>query len=84
MTRRKTKELRKRAMSALITSDEEFEKYPKLFLFFYDEVVDRNYRKQGMSKECYEKISNHYKTGEYPEHLRWLAEKELNLKLRDK
>lgn len=87
MTSKKTKELRKRVKSAPIASNEEFEKYPELFFFFHDELVDCNDRKQGispLSKECYEKISNRYKNGEYPEHLRWLAEKELNLKLRDK
>ena len=87
MTSKKTKELRRKAKGGSIATDEELENYPELFMFFYDEIADVNDRKQGLSplsKECYEKIFNRYENGEYPEHLRWLAEKELKLKLRER
>ena len=86
MTSKKTKELRKKSKGSAIATDEEFEKFPELFLFFYDELVDINDRKLGISplnSDCYNKIKRRYENGEYPEHLRWLAEKELNLKLND-
>jgi len=86
MTSKKTKELRRKVKGKPIATDEELEKYPELFLFFHDELVDINDRKLGvspLSRECYSKIKKRYETGEYPEHLRWLAEKELKLKPRE-
>ncbi|MBT7610722.1 MAG: hypothetical protein HN576_13260 [Bacteriovoracaceae bacterium] len=86
MTSKKTKELRRKSKGGPIATDEEYEKYPELFLFFYDELVDINDRKLGISplnSDCYNKIKRRYENGEYPEHLRRFAEKELRLKIRE-
>ena len=83
---KKIKELQKKANGKPIAIDKEFLKYLELFLFFHDDLVDINDRKLGISplnSDCYSKIKRRYENGEYPEHLRWLAEKELNLKLND-
>ena len=49
MTSKKTKELQKKSNEGPIATDEEFDSYPELFLFFYDELVDINHRKLGIS-----------------------------------
>ena len=53
-----------------IATEEEFQKYPELFLFFNDELVDVNDRRNGVSplnSECYNKIKNRYESGYYPD-----------------
>ena len=80
------KEIRKKYTSGPICTVEEGELYPELFLFFTDENIDIHDRKVGispLSRKCYLKIKSRYENGEYPEHLKRLAEMELRLKIRE-
>lgn len=83
MTSKRTKKLRKQAKGGPIATEEEFNKYPELFLFMSDSTADAIQRRAGessISKETYLKIFKRYKDNIYPEHLKPFARNELRLK----
>ena len=83
MTSKRTKRLRKETKGAPMASNDEFEKYPELFLNMYDSIADSTQRKIGessISKETYLTIYERYKDNIYPESIRYLARNELRLK----